>query len=66
MNHELASTLYAPSGALRQSHEAAGDAARRGPSAPQAPSPQALDTAAFPASARWALRLLERFSAGTL
>jgi len=30
MNHELASTLYAPSGALRQSHEAAGDTARRG------------------------------------
>ena len=29
-------------------------------------APQALDTSAFPSSARWMLRLLERFSNGTL
>ena len=30
------------------------------------PAPRSLDTSAFPSSARWALRLLERFSGGTL
>lgn len=30
------------------------------------PAPRALDTSAFPSSARWALRMLDRFSSGTL
>ena len=30
------------------------------------PAPRSLDTSAFPSAARWALRMLERFSSGTL
>jgi cyclopropane-fatty-acyl-phospholipid synthase len=68
MNQELV-TMYSPPGALRPPPEGAGDclgAGRRPSLACPGSAPRALDTSAFPSSARWALRLLERFSNGTL
>jgi cyclopropane-fatty-acyl-phospholipid synthase len=68
MNQELASAFSAP-GALRLPPERANDfsaTTRRQPPAGGAAAPQSLDTSALPSTARWALRLLERFSAGSL
>jgi len=68
MNQQL-TTLYPPATGLPLPAEGAGDRlgpARRSSPACPASAPRPLDTSAFPSSARWALRLLERFSAGTL
>jgi cyclopropane-fatty-acyl-phospholipid synthase len=68
MSQQL-TTLYPPASGLPLPAEGAGDRlgpARRSSPACPASAPRPLDTSAFPSSARWALRLLERFSAGTL
>jgi cyclopropane-fatty-acyl-phospholipid synthase len=68
MNHEFAKVLSPPIGSLSPPdgvHSGAG-AVRRQPRSSAAPGHGRLDTSAYPSSARWALRLLERFSNGTL
>jgi cyclopropane-fatty-acyl-phospholipid synthase len=68
MNQELVS-MYSPPAALRPPPEGASaclGAARRQSLAAPGAAQGALDTSAFPSSVRWALRLLERFSNGSL
>ena len=65
MNHELVSAC-SPAATLRPASDAAQLTAAAARLLSPEPSAAAPDTSAYPRSARWALRLLQRFDNGTL